>query len=166
MGDLKKVLIQRLETSDEGTYGKLSTLGFECYTAELPDRDNADNLSRIPAGTYVCRWTQSNHRKNPDGSREWSYQIMDVPGREGIRVHAGNFAGDRTRGYAADVEGCTLLGRAINEAMEIPEKKRAAHASITHVKQKGVTSSRDTVAAFAEHMNKDPFELTVADIAA
>ncbi len=168
----KKVTITRIETSDEGTYGKLTTLGFECWTAELPWRDLDDNgkrdagLSCIAPGVFPARWSQSAHRKNADGSPEWSFLLLDVPDAEGIRIHAGNFVGDRTKGYAADAEGCILLGRAIVESMEIPEHKRKAHPDISRMKQKGVASSRDTVAAFVEHMGKDPFELTILPIPA
>ena len=163
MSTIRIVTLKRLETSDEGTFGKLTTEGFECYTAELPSRGNIDNLSRIPAGKYEVRWSQSPSRKNPDGSPEWTFRLQEVPGREGILIHSGNFCGDKTKGYAADVEGCILLGRAIVEGMEIPEAKRKAHPAINKKKQKGVTSSRDTLASFVNHMTKDPFKLDVQD---
>lgn len=189
---MKDLLIVRDPTADDGTFGKLSYPGrFECYSAELPLRDvDGDGVtdkgaSCIPAGTYVCRWTKSPTRKNADGSPEWTYRLEGVPGRDGILIHSGNFAGDKAKGYVADAEGCILLGRAILD-VEIPQKRQPLlhrpechHGKADHVdqggtlscrcictcprrtKQRGVSGSRDTVAAFAEQMNKEPFRLTI-----
>lgn len=38
------------------------------------------------------------------------YQVMDVPGRTGIRFHAGNIAGAVDRGLIADFRGCIGVG--------------------------------------------------------
>jgi hypothetical protein len=35
---------------------------------------------------------------------------MDVPGREGILIHQGNFCGDVRRGFKSNVLGCVLVG--------------------------------------------------------
>lgn len=159
---MRKVRIDRREIGDDGTFGRLFTEGFECAVLELPPRDNAPGLSCIPEGVYICLWTQSSTRKNADGSREWTFRLIDVPMREGILIHSGNFAGDKTRGYASDVEGCILVGQNIAE-IEISLKKKEAHPEINRAFQRGVTSSRDTLAALIDHIGKDPFELTIND---
>lgn len=38
------------------------------------------------------------------------YEICDVPDRGGIRIHAGNFAGDEKEGYITHSQGCPLMG--------------------------------------------------------
>jgi len=83
---------------------------FECKTCEDALRGNGDagtvslwkikGSSAIPYGTYPLRFTLSS--KYPP--REW--EICDVPGFTGIRIHAGN--------KPSDTEGCLLLGEHIN----------------------------------------------------
>jgi hypothetical protein len=65
---------------------------------ELQWADNAPQVSCIPVGDYKLRWTLSNRFKR------YTWQIMDVPGRSGIRVHSGNFAG----AGLSDSLGCPL----------------------------------------------------------
>lgn len=52
---------------------------------ELPWLDNERSVSCIPAGTYECE--RINH---PKYGHCWL--VKDVPGREGILVHIGNYA--------------------------------------------------------------------------
>lgn len=163
---MKQVLIVRIETGDDGTFGKLTgPNGYECYTAEPPWRDaNGDGkrdpgVSCIRAWRGICRVTASPSRRNPDGSPEHSYELIDAPDVKGARMHPGNFAGDKAKGYLSDSEACVLLGRAILD-VEISAKRRAA-AGVTRTKQKGVSSSRDTVQAFMAHMGMGQFELTI-----
>lgn len=96
------VLTRKLE-SNQGTFGSLSGAGLFLYTAELPWRGNRSGLSRIPAGAYRGRHYSSG--KFPD-----CYEILDVPGREKILIHAGNWAGDIKAGLRSDVQGCILVG--------------------------------------------------------
>ena len=68
---------------------------FECKTLELPDKNNAVNVSRIPPGVYRC---------TIDESPKFGVCIYvhDVPGRTLIRIHAGNFY--------TDLNGCIAVG--------------------------------------------------------
>jgi hypothetical protein len=66
-----------------------------CYALELPDRDNAPNISCIPAGTYNC--VPYSSKKFPN---VWS--IEDVEGRKDVLIHWGN--------TTKHTEGCPLLG--------------------------------------------------------
>lgn len=68
---------------------------LELKTLELPWKNNARAISCIPEGTYTMRWTPS-----PKFKATW--QLMDVPGRKYIRIHAGN--------YLSDIQGCILVG--------------------------------------------------------
>lgn len=63
---------------------------FECYTIERPWLDNKTNISCIPNGSYKLAVTYSNRFKKN------LIQVLDVPGRDGIRFHPGNSVEDST----------------------------------------------------------------------
>lgn len=69
-----------------------------CVVLELPWRDNTRKVSCIPEGMFVCkrRWTKK---------FRWHYILEDVPDRDAILQHPGNF----TR----QIEGCQLPGEEI-----------------------------------------------------
>lgn len=67
------------------------------FTLELPWLDNKPRESAIPAGKYRIQITPSNRFK------KMMLQIMDVPGRAGIRIHNANFA--------TELLGCIAVGR-------------------------------------------------------
>lgn len=67
-------------------------------TLELEWKDNAKGESCIPAGSYPMRYTMSNRFKR------MMWEVCDVPGRAGIRIHSGNYAGDKI----SSSEGCIL----------------------------------------------------------
>lgn len=58
-----------------------------CHTFELPDRNNAVNVSCIRAGTYQLKMVNS-PKFGP------SYEIKDVDGRSHILIHTGNTVND------------------------------------------------------------------------
>lgn len=136
---MRKVTITRTETDSSGTFGKLSTdSGFECYTGELPSKDNASNVSCIPSGTYQAAMRDSKkHGK--------CYGIENVPKRTDVEIHAGNFCGDVSQGLKTDVLGCVILGRAIGEIGN----------------QKALLSSRDALQAFQNDLSGEAFTLTI-----
>lgn len=161
-----EVTLTRLERGDSGTFGRFTCPGlFEYYSAELPWRDKDKdgkrdaNVSCVAPGTYVCKYTKSPTRKNKDGSPEWSYELQGVPDATGVRIHAGNFAGDEALGYLSDSKACILLGAAILD-LDVPERRRKGGG-----KQKGVSSSRDTVNRFVAAMDKMSFRLTIKETA-
>lgn len=108
---MKQALLLRQAESDEGTFGTLSVyedgaLLYQCFTGELPDRNNQVQMSCIPTGKYMCQpW---HTKKFPN-----HYNVMRVPGRTAILIHEGNFCGDKTKGYLRNVAGCILVGRAL-----------------------------------------------------
>lgn len=93
---LPVITITRDLMTSEATLGRLRVNGFECVTLELPWRDNAEDVSCIPPGTYKARITYSNKFKRA------LPELLDVPGRSKVRIHAGN----TTR----DTQGCVLVG--------------------------------------------------------
>lgn len=135
---MRDVYLLRWKTSDQGTEGSLITEGFDCKTLELPWRNNQKSISCIPPGIYNCQIRHS----NKFGKTYW---IKDVPNRSFILIHAGNYAGDASKGFKTDVEGCILLGK--------------VHGYLSN--QRAVLNSRITVRAFMKYMNDEEFMLNV-----
>ena len=140
---MKKPVVRllRFKSSDEGTFSMLMIDGrFFCYTAELPWRGNKTAVSCIPAGRYECEMVDS-----PKYGRV--YGVKAVPGRSHILIHAGNWAGDTSKGYKSNSNGCILLGSSVGEISG----------------QEGVASSRFTLGKFEKFLNSQPFILQVQD---
>ncbi|WP_419787316.1 DUF5675 family protein [Pseudodesulfovibrio sp.] len=94
---IQKAELIRLEKSEEGTFGVLKLDGqVYCVTLEPEDRDNAQNVSCIPEGTYRCERVASPRFGN-------TFEITGVPDRSHILLHPGN--------VEDDTHGCVLLGR-------------------------------------------------------
>ena len=98
-----------------------------CETLELPWRDNQRGISCIPEGVYECKMAFSPSRKYP------VYWLQDVPGREAVQIHIGNFP--------KDIRGCILLGeeRGVNQ----------------------VVHSKGAFDKFMKRMGGKPFTLTI-----
>lgn len=96
-----ELTVKRQPSADGATLGELLIDGeHECWTLEdvvRPDGAKVDGQTAIPAGRYRVIIDQSARFGCP------MPHVLDVPGFEGIRIHAGN--------TAADTEGCLLLGQ-------------------------------------------------------
>jgi hypothetical protein len=106
---MRHIVLIRDKTTDQGTYGVLKVMetGWQCQTIELPWRSNKRGLSCIRQGIYNAEYVN----RTASGKFTNVYYLQDVPGRSGILVHAGNVAGDITKGFESDVEGCILVGK-------------------------------------------------------
>lgn len=102
--------IVRYSTSDQGTYGILTCKNFWAHTLELPWLDNKSNVSCIPEGAYSTQFVTT--RRRIGGIRQM-YWVQDVPGRTGILIHPGTWAGSKAMGYRSSVLGCILVGKSI-----------------------------------------------------
>lgn len=101
---MDRLILERLETGDQGTFGQIR-IGTEVFfTGELPWRDNQSNISCIPCGVYNCTYTYSKRFK------KFMYLVENVNGRSGIRIHSANFMGDKSLGYFSQLHGCISLG--------------------------------------------------------
>lgn len=105
---VSNAILVRLETSDQGTFGRLYIDDNEAfYTMELPWRDNKSNLSCIPKGKYKCSWVYSDHFKKS------VYCLEKTAPRWGICIHAATYAGDVTKGLRNHLAGCIALGEKV-----------------------------------------------------
>lgn len=89
---MKQLALNRLHDWEGVTRGELIVESKHFYTLELLWNDNKVKESCIPGGAYHIE-------KNERGV----WEIMNVPGRDKIQIHAGN--------TAADTTGCILLGK-------------------------------------------------------
>lgn len=108
------LLLHRNDQNDLRTLGSISTEDGTIYapaTLELPWENNEHNVSCIPAGSYSCEYT--NHPKHG-----WVFQVMDVPDRDEILLHVGNFP--------RNTEGCILLGQNVAVTGDSIEHSSAA----------------------------------------
>lgn len=95
-----ELTIERKISSDNCTIGYLVADGkVICYTLELPWKDNLNDISCIPIGTYsgILRYDKK------DG---WRIQLENVPYRTGVQIHLGN--------YTREIKGCVLVGTNAN----------------------------------------------------
>lgn len=108
-----KVIIKRGLSTDQGTFGVLTLpdLGLSWSSLELPWRDNKPGVSCIDPGAYTARVKWSNH------FQKMLYHINDQHGRQGVEIHAGNFAGDTLLCWKSDVLGCIMLGTVVDKIM-------------------------------------------------
>lgn len=93
------VTLQRLTTSDQGTFGRLTYGLGSCFTTELPWRDNLAQKSCIPTGTYSCAIVNS-----PKFGRV--YGVLNVPHRANVLIHPANFGGNVDDGFTTQLHGC------------------------------------------------------------
>lgn len=96
-----KALLIRLQEDDKQTLGQFYLwdgidLMFQGKTLELPWRDNERMVSSIPKGEYEVKRRVSKKYGH-------HFIVKDVPGRDYILIHPGNFY--------ADTKGCILVGQ-------------------------------------------------------
>lgn len=135
---MKTVTITRVTYADKSTAGVLSVTkddgyAWTCKTLELPDKANQQKISCIPKGTYEVVYSMS------PSFKKFTYEIKNVPGRAGIRIHPANF----TR----QLLGCIALGK--------------QHIDIDKDGTIDVSGSVATVEEFENLMNKESFTLKI-----
>ena len=134
-------LLQRQDSGDQGTFGRITAGPLTFFTGELPWRDNASNVSCIPADRYECRWTYS-----PRFKRQM-YVLLGTEPRGGIRIHSANLMGDKDMGYKAQLNGCIALGERLGWIEG----------------QKALLLSGPAVRQFEHYMGGQPFTLEISD---
>jgi hypothetical protein len=86
---------------DDCSMGRLFTKGFSCYVLGLPWKNNAQDKSRIPFGTY-----RYEVRNSPSRGRDVIW-ILNVQGRTNVQIHPGN--------YTRQILGCFLVGDGVRD---------------------------------------------------
>lgn len=127
-----KALLKRFDYDDKQTLGDLivfnerNGIEFTCKTLELAWKDNERRVSCIPEAEYTV--VKRNSPKYGD-----HFHILDVPNRDFILVHHGNFH--------SDILGCVLVGN--------------NHIDIDGDGYKDVTSSKKTMKKLNEILPED-----------
>ncbi len=133
----RSATITRIVEDSKETLGTLEAHNLNavlmCKTLELPWQNNLKNISSIPKGTYKVRWTFSSR------FLRYTYEVQDVPGRTGIRIHPAN--------YFFQLNGCVALGDKL--------------VDINGDGKLDVTNSRATLALFESFMQKQEFTLKI-----
>jgi hypothetical protein len=107
---MQEVILTRLWRDDKQTLGVLVVPKNDlwvCKTLELSWKNNQPNISCISAGTYLCTYTRSNRLSQIAGADVYTYELVNVKGRTGIRIHSAN--------YYFQLEGCIALGSALKD---------------------------------------------------
>ena len=130
------VILKREEYYPVQTLGTLTiyegeTKIFECKTLELEEDNNAVRDDCIPKGKYEVkkRWSKKfgNH-----------FHVLNVPNRDFILIHAGNFY--------TQILGCILVG--------------IEHKDINHDGLKDVVNSKATMIKLLHYL-PDKFSMTI-----
>jgi hypothetical protein len=103
MSNINLVLSRQYNPNEtQGIYIVMNGLAelFRCKCMELPWLDNQHDKSCIPGGR-VYDVIKISTTKHPN-----SFLIQNVPGRDGIMIHIGNYA----TGLKIDTDGCQLPG--------------------------------------------------------
>lgn len=158
----KKVLIQRLPSRDDGTLGNVTVDGVEYpafrYSLELSDRGNAEDISCILPGFYILTLkTSSEHGL--------CWHVLGPKGRSGVLIHPLNLAGNTEQGYAKQALGCIGLGSGIGifkagERFHVEGPHGPDVEALTR-DQRGITGSKDAVAAFCALMGTEDADLEI-----
>lgn len=136
---MRLVTLIRHETSEQGTFGRIDLPEGSFFTGELPWRDNRNDFSCIPTGSYISRVTFS------PAFHRGLYLVAPVETRSGIRIHPANFMGDKLFGFHCQLNGCIALGEKIGWMDG----------------QKSVLLSAPAVRKFQSIMKNQPFKLEV-----
>lgn len=118
------MVLKRIRLTEERTIGELSIVGtdFKCFTLEDAVRAPGVKIAgktAIPAGLYTVIVTQSPKFKTRLPI------LLNVPGFEGIRIHAGN--------TEADTSGCILVGRALGNGATLLESRAALNELVPKI---------------------------------
>lgn len=115
------------------TLGTLTYNNFTCRTLERPYKGNTPNISAVPKGSYLCKYTFSLRLLR------YTYELQNVPNRSGIRIHTAN--------YFSQLLGCIALGTDLSD--------------INKDNQLDVINSKFAVSQFEGLLNRQPFTLQI-----
>lgn len=143
MSDRRVVTLERIRKTPFGTFGYLSTGSFDCATLERP-HDIADHPC-IPAGEYDVDWTDVHPKHNP------CYEVMNVPGRTAILIHAAN--------WYQELLGCVAPGAKVEDVVD----QTGAHLGSPGAAQLGVSASGPALKALLDDLHRQNFRLVIKE---
>lgn len=138
---MKTAILVRVPSDEHQTLGVLHCESFIAKSLELPWLDNMSQVSCIPKGEYLCKYTRSKRISEATKKDYFTYEIFDVPNRSGIRIHPAN--------YFHQLIGCVALGDVEKEL----DLDGDGSLDIIH--------SGNTVKAFEKFMNYENFKLII-----
>lgn len=102
---MRKITVVRFFEGDDRTLSVVTVFDGQqplgqLWALELPWKNNAREISRIPAGRY--RVTPEHATLGRPPKNQFVLRVHDVPNRSGILVHAGN--------QPSHTLGCLLMG--------------------------------------------------------
>lgn len=139
---MSDAILQRFESSDQGTFGHFLAGPIQLYSGELPWRDNAASISCLPPGIVHCFFTHS-----PRFGRSL-YLLAPTDPRIGIRIHPANLMGDALKGLKCQLNGCVALGEKLGWID----------------RQKAVLVSASAVRRVEEYFGGRPFQLEIRGV--
>ncbi len=106
------------------TIGRLECEDFQCFTLELPNLDNEQDISCIPEGNYEYYFKDSHNNGHV-------LELRDVPNRTYVQFHSGN--------YTYQILGCILVGDGIKwlNRDRIPDVTNSRNTLIKLLKRAG-----------------------------
>ena len=106
------------------SYLPAATIGYmdlphkRLYSLELPWKDNSEDVSCIPEGTYLLK-------RDHTGKHQY-YAVQDIPSRTNIEWHMGN--------YLKDILGCTVFGQArMNDNISVASSALALKEIVKYI---------------------------------
>jgi hypothetical protein len=134
----KKVILQRIWMDDNQSTGSLIVLDelrqpiYISPCIERGDRNNEQNVSNVPTGTYPLIWESS-----PKFGMVW--ELKDVPNRSECKIHAANMWNQ--------IKGCIAPGTYLGElnddgyydTLSSGEALKRFHLALEDMQEQGTT---------------------------
>lgn len=130
---LPVVTLKRMDDDGVQTLGQLFYKDFECLTLERPWKDNKSNISCIPKGEYMVKYTFS------PKFMKYTYILEGTNPRSGIRIHSASFW--------YNLQGCIALG--------------SDYKQLDKDGKLDLINSRITIKAFEDLMQRKNFTLII-----
>lgn len=155
----------------EATVGQIETMDGKTIVQTLERKNNANSKddpntpenesSCIPEGNYLCKWSRSNRFSNLAKQRlgkayneekdsVWTYELIGVGNRAGIRIHSAN--------WVYELHGCIAPASVVldldpkNEGKVKPDKRWCASQSRdAHKKLLALTKKEDFMLVITDY---------------
>lgn len=104
------LILQRFSSTKDGIISDLKDTGFNFVATCLEhayENEDGTFYAKLPAGEYEC--IRGEHRLHDNVPFD-TFEVMGVPGHEGILFHVGN--------YNKDSDGCILVGDGLGKKLD------------------------------------------------